>query len=158
MFFMGEEIGAANPYTYDGFMQNREDLIGAAAGTGACLFRYYKDLIRLSVRNEAIRSRMIEVAFTDNDNRVIAFHRWNDRDEFLVVGNLSNAPFASGYWIYSSRIGNANWTEVFNSDSEAYGGWNVGNAGGTLQGSNGALNVVLPAAGLVIFHQSHVNA
>jgi 1,4-alpha-glucan branching enzyme len=156
MFFMGEEIGAAKPYTYDRFMQNREDLIGAATGTGACLFRYYKDLIRLSVRNEAIRSRMIEIAFTDNDNRVIAFHRWNDRDEFLVVGNLGNAPFASGYWIHGDRIGNDNWTEIFNSDSEAYGGWNIGNAGATLHGGDGALNVVLPAAGLVVFRRSRV--
>jgi 1,4-alpha-glucan branching enzyme len=40
---------------------------------------------------------MIEIGFTDNDNRIIAFHRWDDSDEFLVVGNLSNAAFASGY-------------------------------------------------------------
>ena len=55
------------------------------------------------------------------------------------------------------RIGNASWTEVFNSDSEAYGGWNIGNAGATLHGSNGALNVVLPAAGLVVFRRSDLN-
>jgi 1,4-alpha-glucan branching enzyme len=154
MFFMGEEIGAANPFTYDGFMQNREDLIGAATGAGARLFSYYKDLIQFSERNAAIRSRVIEVGVRDNDNRVIAFHRWDDTDEFLVVGNLSNAPFASGYWIYGDRIGDAGWTEVFNSDSQAYGGWNIGNAGATLHGSDGALNVVLPAAGLVVFRRS----
>jgi len=158
MFFMGEEIGAANPFTYDKFMQNREDLIGAAKGAGARLFRYYRDLIRLSERNAAIRSRTIEIAVTNNDNRVIAFHRWDDTDEFLVVGNLSNFPFASGYWIHGDRIANASWTEVFNSDSEAYGGWNIGNSGATLHGSNGALNVVLPAAGLVVFRRSNVNA
>ena len=154
MFFMGEEIGAANPFTYDNFMQNREDLIGAATGAGARLFGYYKDLIRFSERNAAIRSRAIEVGLRDNDNRVIAFHRWDDTDEFLVVGNLSNAPFASGYWIYGDRIGDADWTECFNSDSQAYGGWNIGNAGATLHGGNGALNVVLPAAGLVVFRRS----
>jgi 1,4-alpha-glucan branching enzyme len=158
MFFMGEEIGAANPFTYDRFMQNREDLIGAATGAGARLFRYYKDLIQLSERNAAIRSRVIEVGVRDNDNRVIAFHRWDDTDEFLVVGNLSNAPFASGYWIHGDRIADAGWTEVFNSDSQAYGGWNVGNAGATLHGSNGSLNVVLPAAGLVVFRRSDLSA
>ena len=157
MFFMGEEIGAANPFTYDRFMQNREDLIGAATGAGVRLFRYYRELIRLSVRNAAIRSRMIEIAVRDNDNRVIAFHRWDDSDEFLIVGSLSNAPFPSGYWIHSDRIGDANWTEVFNSDSEAYGGSNIGNAGATLRGANGALNVVLPAAGLIVFRRSVMN-
>jgi 1,4-alpha-glucan branching enzyme len=154
MFFMGEEIGAANPFTYDKFMQNREDLIGAATGTGARLFRYYKDLIRLSERNAAIRSRTIEVGVRDNENRVIAFHRWDGADEFLVVGNLSNAPFASGYWIHSDRLDDAGWTEVFNSDSQAYGGWNIGNAGATLHAMNGALNLVLPAAGLVVFRRA----
>jgi 1,4-alpha-glucan branching enzyme len=139
-------------------MQNREDLIGAAKGVGARLFRYYQDLIRLSERNAAIRSRMIQIAVTDNDNRVIAFHRWNDTDEFLVVGNLSNTPFASGYWINGDRIGNVGWTEVFNSDSEAYGGRNIGNSGATLHSSNGALNVVLPAAGLVVFRRGDLNA
>ncbi len=157
MFFMGEEIGAANPFIYDTFMQNREDLIGAATGAGARLFRYYKELIQLSERNAAIRSRVIEVGVRDNDNRVIAFHRWDDTDEFLVVGNLSNAPFASGYWIYGDRIGDAGWTEVFNSDSQAYGGRNIGNAGATLHGANGSLNVVLPAAGLVVFRRNDVS-
>jgi hypothetical protein len=44
---------------------------------------------------------------------------------------------------------------VFNSDNEAHGGWNVGNAGATLHGANGAL--VVPAAGLVVFGRSAVN-
>jgi 1,4-alpha-glucan branching enzyme len=154
MFFMGEEIGAAKPFLYDTFMQNREDLLGDARGVGARLFRYYQDLIRLSERNAAIRSHMIDVAVSDNANRVIAFHRWDDTDEFLVVGNLGNAAFASGYRFGSDRIGNAGWTEVFNSDGEAYGGWNIGNAGATLRGNNGTLDVILPAAGLVVLRRS----
>jgi 1,4-alpha-glucan branching enzyme len=154
MFFMGEEIGAANLFTYDNFMPNREDLLGAAAGVGARLFRYYRDLIRLSERNAAIRSHLIEVAVTDNSNRVIAFHRWDEASEFFVVGNLGNTPFASGYWIHSDRIGNAGWTEVFNSDGVAYGGWNIGNGGATLFGRNGALNLVLPTAGLIVLRRS----
>lgn len=52
---------------------------------------------------------------------------------------------------HADRIGNASWTEVLNSDSEAYGDWNVGNARATLHRSNGALNLVLPTAGQVVF-------
>lgn len=153
MFFMGEEIGAANPFTYDGFMQNREDLLGAATGSGASLFRYYRDLVRLSEENAGIRSRLIEIAVADDANRVIVFHRWSETDEFVVAGNLGNVPFASGYRIRSDHIGNALWTEVFNSDGEAYGGWNIGNAGATLPGCNGALDLVLPAAGLIVLRR-----
>jgi 1,4-alpha-glucan branching enzyme len=47
---------------------------------------------------------------------------------------------------------------LFNSDSEVYGGWNIGNAGATLHGASGALNVVLPSVGLVVFRRGHMNA
>ncbi len=72
----------------------------------------------------------------------------------LVAGNLSNMAFATGYWIHSDRIDDAGWTEIFNSDAAIYGGSNVGNAGATLTGSNGALNIVLPAAGLVVLRRT----
>ena len=90
----------------------------------------------------------------DNDNRVIAFHRWSSDGEVLVAGNLGNVAFASGYWIHSDRIGDAGWTEIFNSDAAVYGGSNVGNAGAMLIGSNGALNVIIPAAGLVVLRRN----
>jgi len=154
MFFMGEEIGAQKPYRYDTFLANREDIIGDANGVGANLFAYFKALIRLSIDNPAIRSRNIDVAYSDNDNRVIAFHRWDSDSEYLVVGCLADAAFASGYWLHTDRLGGFGWTEVFNSDGAAYGGSNVGNAGRTVQTVNGAINLVLPAAGLVVFRRS----
>ena len=154
MFFMGEEIGAANPYCYDTFMANREDILGDSVGTGALLFRYYQDLIRLSIENAAIRSNNIDVAATDDQNRIIAFHRWDDQDEFLVVGSLNNAAFPNGYWIHSDRLGDAGWTEVFNSDGQAYDGWNVGNDGAALGAQGGSLNLVIPASGLVVLRRS----
>jgi hypothetical protein len=85
-----------------------------------------------------------------------AAHRPEDRQDKEIVplgktrSSLGNVAFASGYWIRSDRIGDAGWTEIFNSDAAVYGGSNVGNAGATLIGSNGALNVILPAPGLVV--------
>jgi 1,4-alpha-glucan branching enzyme len=154
MFFMGEEIGAQKFYRYNDFMQNREDIVGDTTGTGAALFRYYCDLIRLSETSAAIRSRNIEVTIADDANRVIAFHRWDDNGEFLVVGCLGNAAFANGYWIHGDRLGAAAWTEIFNSDSQDYGGWNIGNGGRTLAAVNSALNVIIPAAGLIVFRRA----
>jgi len=154
MFFMGEEIGAQKPYRYDSFLQNREDILGDAHGSGAHLFAYFKALIRFSIDNPAIRSRNIDVGFTDNANRIIAFHRWDEAGEYLVAGCLANAAFAGGTWLHTDRLANFAWTEIFNSDSAEYGGWNVGNAGGTLQAENGALKAVLPAAGVVVFRRA----
>ena len=121
---------------------------------GANLFAYFKALIRLSIDNPAIRSRNIDVGYTDNANRVIAFHRWDEASEFLVVGCLANAAFANGYRLHTDRLDGFGWTEMFNSDGAAYGGWNVGNAGRTLLAENGVLNAVLPAAGLLVFRRT----
>ena len=154
MFFMGEEIGAQKFYRYNDFMQNREDIIGDSTGTGAALFRYYQDLIHLSETSAAIRSRNIDVSIADDANRVIAFHRWDDIGEFLVVGCLANAGFTNGYWIHGDRLGTASWTEIFNSDSQDYGGWNIGNGGRTLTAVNSALNLVIPAVGLVVLRRA----
>jgi 1,4-alpha-glucan branching enzyme len=154
MFFMGEEIGAAKFYCYDTFMANREDILGDAVGSGALLYRYYQDLIRLSVQSAAIRSTNIDVPVTDDQNRIIAFHRWDDQYEFFIAGSLNNAAFTNGYWVRSGRLGDARWTEVFNSDGQAYGGWNVGNEGATLSAQGGSLNLVIPASGLVVLRRS----
>jgi 1,4-alpha-glucan branching enzyme len=154
MFFMGEEIGAQKPYRYDSFLQNREDIMGDAKGVGANLFAFFKAIIRLSIDCPAIRSSNIDVGYSDNTNRVIAFHRWDGASEFLVVGCLANAPFSHGYWFHTDRLGGFGWTEIFNSDGAAYGGRDVGNAGQTLRAQNGALNVVLPAAGFLVFRRT----
>jgi 1,4-alpha-glucan branching enzyme len=151
MFFMGEEIGAQKPYRYNDFLANREDILGERVGNGAKLFRCYRDLIDLSVKHGAIRSRNIEVTVCHDANRVVAFHRWDDQSEFFIVGSLANAAFKSGYWLSSPRLAGANWQEVFNTDSDSYGGTNVGNAGVTLSAERDALNIVLPACGVLVF-------
>jgi 1,4-alpha-glucan branching enzyme len=154
MFFMGEEVGAAKFYRYNDFLANREDLISEAKGDGARLFHFYQDLIRFSEQNAAIRSSNIAVTVSDNENRVIAFHRWDETNEFLVVGCLGNTPFQAGYRLHDDRLGSAKWTEIFNSDAQVYGGWNIGNAGATLTATGNALDVVIPAVGLIVLSKA----
>jgi 1,4-alpha-glucan branching enzyme len=50
MFFMAEEIGALKRYTFDGFLQGREDILGEREGNGKLMFRFYQDLITLARR------------------------------------------------------------------------------------------------------------
>ena len=40
MFFMGEEVGASEPYRYNDFLDNREDFPALRRGTGGRLFRF----------------------------------------------------------------------------------------------------------------------
>ena len=153
MFFMGEEIGALKRYTYDNFLPNREDILGERAGNGQALFRFYQDLISLRRRLRSVRSRNIDILHQWNANRTLAFKRWDGDEETIIVTSFNNAPFANGYVIEKDwlAIPDAGWKEIFNSDAARYGGQNVGNGGAILYSSQGRLNVVIPANGLVVF-------
>jgi len=154
MFFMGEEIGAQKPYTFDHFIDNREDILGDTVGVGAAMFRFYQDLITLSRRLRSVRSHNIDILYQYNPNRVIAFRRKSGDEEVIVVGSFNNSAFQSGYVIQNDLLRpNAGWQEIFNSDAGIYGGQNVGNAGSTIAAVDGLLNVVIPAAGFVVFQK-----
>lgn len=97
MFFMGEEVCAVNPYRYNDFLEFREDYQAMRESTGARMFRFYQDLIRLRLWSPALRSPGIEIVYTHNEDRILAFRRWSGDEEFLVIASLNNRPFKDGY-------------------------------------------------------------
>ena len=152
MFFMGEEIAAQKRYTYDKFIENREDIPGERNGNGGPMFRFYQDLISLSRRLRSIRGPDIDIVHCSNENRVLVFKRWSGGEEVIIAASLNNSPFADGYIIEKDALAipEAGWREVFNSDAAIYGGRNIGNSGATLSGAGHRLNVVIPANGFVV--------
>lgn len=152
MFFMGEEVGAKNAFTYDNFINEREDILGERLNSGKTLFRYYQDVITLSRRQRSIRSHNIDILHQSNANRVIAFKRWSGDEEVIVVASLNNAPFADGYTIEKDHLAipDGGWKEVFNSDAAVYGGQNMGNGGAIIPSSHGCINAKIPANGFVV--------
>jgi len=153
MFFMGEEVGFQKDYTYNNFINQRENFPVARNGPGAGLFRFYQDVIRFRHANSALKSPFIDITYVHNTNRIIAFKRWYGHEEFFVIASLNDNPFVQGYGITNSRISDGMWREVFNSDSTAYGGVNIGNGGNVLSVKNGYINIILPANALVIFQK-----
>lgn len=153
IFLMGEEIGAQKPYRYQDFSDNKEDLLYEKATDGAKLFKFYQDLIQFRYAHSSVRSPNIEVVYVHNIDRVIAFRRWDQHEELLVVASLNNYPFTREYNFRSDRIGNSRWHEIFNSDAIAYGGADIGNFGQTLISVNGYLHLEIPANGFVIFQK-----
>ncbi|MBF0343054.1 MAG: alpha amylase C-terminal domain-containing protein [Nitrospirae bacterium] len=77
---------------------------------------FTRDLIWLRRRYPALRGERINVFHVHNDNRVIAFHRWLDTgNDVVIVVSLSEYT----YYNNSYRIGFPAygwWHEVFNSD------------------------------------------
>jgi 1,4-alpha-glucan branching enzyme len=156
MFFMGEEIGAQKPYTFDRFMDNRENLAGDRGGQGAQMFRFYQDIIRFSKRHPATRSGEIDIIHASGSNRILAFTRSAGSDSLLVVASLRNQPFLDGYVIQteSSRLQDGAWHEVFNCDAALYGGNNVGNLGADIPVLGGRIQARIPANGFLVFQKT----
>ena len=154
MFFMGEEVGAQKPYRYTDFLENKEDIPAQRAGEGAGLFRFYRDLIGLRLAHGGLRSREIDILDVDDEGRVLAFRRWDESEDFLVLASLQDEPYAEGYGLRGTRLPGGSWAEIFNSDAAHYGGADIGNAGATLETQAGDMRVVLPANGVIVFRKA----
>jgi 1,4-alpha-glucan branching enzyme len=88
-----------------------------------------------------VRSGQIDIIHALPTTRVVAFVRRSFAESLLIVASLNNAAFADGYVIETAeaRLPSGAWREIFNSDSDWYGGNNLGNFGTAIpavQGSN----------------------
>jgi 1,4-alpha-glucan branching enzyme len=152
MFFMGEEVGASEPYRYDDFLEHREDFHALREGVGANLYRFYGDLIHLRRRHPSLRSTNIDILYTHDANRLLAFRRWDGPEDFLVVASLSNRNFTDGYEIRNSSIVDGDWREVLNSDASSFGGGDLGNPDG-VRSAGGRFSPRLPANSVLVFQR-----
>jgi 1,4-alpha-glucan branching enzyme len=150
MFLMGEEVGLVKNFTYDGFLQNREDLLAARDGAGRYLFRFYQDLIRLRQRHQTFASANIETVLVHNADRILAFRRWKGPENYLVITTLSDFGWPDGYQLSTPVVAAGNWREIFSSDAKLYGGAGVVNDEEELVVVDGKMTVKLPARGFVV--------
>jgi 1,4-alpha-glucan branching enzyme len=148
MFLMGEEVGAVKAFTYDGFLDNREDLIGLRNGAGRSLFRFYRELIRLRRRHHTFATANIATVMVHNADRVLAFHRWKGPEHYLVVATLNDFGWPEGYRV-PTPIADGSWREIFSSDATIYGGGGVANEG-EIETVDGHLTVKMPARGFIV--------
>jgi 1,4-alpha-glucan branching enzyme len=149
MFLMGEEVGATKDFTYGGFLQNREDLLGLRKGEGQHLFRFYRDLIRLRLRHHTFSTPNIEVLLTHNADRLLSFYRWKGPERYLVVATLSDTGWPDGYALRTPSIVEGQWREIFSSDAAPYGGDGVSNPA-EIAASDGEILLKVPARGFVV--------
>lgn len=149
MFLMGEEIGAAKNFTYDGFLENREDISGARRGSGAKLFRFYTELVGLRRRHQTLAAPNIDILHVHNADRVLVFHRWKGPEHYVVAATLSDQGWPDGYAIPVPPIADGRWRQIFSSDARVYGGQGIDNPE-ELQPDEGWLQLRIPARGFVV--------
>jgi 1,4-alpha-glucan branching enzyme len=120
--------------------------------------RFTQDAVRLRMNQPGLRGEGLNVFYTSDADRVIAFQRRvvGQGNDVVVVATLSE----STWWGYRVGFPSAGrWAEVFNSD--AYDNWVnpmvAGNAGGVtaeavpMHGLPASASVVIPANGVVVF-------
>ena len=114
-----------------------------------------RDLIALRRHHPSLCGEAINVYHVNNANRVIAFHRWVNGEDVVVVASLNE----STWWHYNigfPRLGF--WQEIFNSDyyDNMPNPQTTGNGGGVradygpLHGLACAASVVIPANGVLV--------
>ncbi|MCP3920086.1 MAG: 1,4-alpha-glucan branching protein [bacterium] len=118
MLFQGQEI------LEDGFFQDTDPVDWTKLATYAGIFQMYKDMIAMR-RNFAGTTRGLmgnstNFHHTNNGDKVIAFHRWDQGgagDDVVVVANFRNRAW-DDYRVGLPRAGQ--WKVRFNSDWDGY--------------------------------------
>jgi 1,4-alpha-glucan branching enzyme len=143
LLFMGGELASPREWDHDGEIE--WDLLKDPGHGG--MQRLIGDLNRLYTREAALHASDGDpkgfrwAIGDDSTNSVFAYERCApDSSRLLVVANMTPTPRHS-YRIPVSRDGV--WRELLNTDSENYGGSNVGN-GGQAESRDGALTLTLP--------------
>jgi 1,4-alpha-glucan branching enzyme len=118
MIFQGQE------FLEDQWFHDQDPIDWSKKETYQGILRMYRDLIRLR-RNwhdttRGLRGPHVSVHHVNNQDKVIAFHRWEQggpRDDVVVVVNMADASYAS-YNLGFPRPGV--WRVRFNSDWQGY--------------------------------------
>jgi 1,4-alpha-glucan branching enzyme len=163
MIFMGQEF-LEDKYWTD--WQGRPDLLiwwDGLNGKDEAMsdqHRFTRELMWLRRKHPALRGEGLNVYHVDDDNRVMAFHRWlpgSGRDVVVVLSLNENTCYDGSY-----RLGfplGGHWEEVFNSDvydtffnPNVHGNFSGIDAGGPAwNGLPGSAGITLPANSLLVF-------
>lgn len=129
LLFMGGEFGQRAEWNHDRSLDWH--LLHEPGHAG--VMQWVGDLNRTMVAHPALHqldhdaSGFCWIDFSDATNSVVAFAR-RDRDGRWIVVILNFTPIARHDYRIGVPVG-GRWTEVLNSDAEAYGGSGLGNGG-----------------------------
>jgi 1,4-alpha-glucan branching enzyme len=158
LLFMGQEFAQFNEWNAEKSLE--WDLLGYDSHKG--IQKCIADLNKVYRENPALWQKdcstdgFYGINCGDSDNSVISFIRYGENPGDFVVVAVNFTPVEKE----SYRLGvdeNCYYEEIFNSDSQMYGGSNFGNAGGVwsfTEGSHGkpfSIDIKLPPLGAVIF-------
>ncbi len=157
MLFMGTEV---HHYGYwspdrDQYGDHRFDWSLRADDLGRQMITCVADANRVRAQHPALQLGRLEFTHRDAANRVLAFKRWNDEgDVVLVVVNCSGNKWRDATYGVDTHADGA-FEEIFNSQAPQYGGWNdSGNYAAVLAvDGGGKIYIRLPEWSTLIFRR-----
>lgn len=131
MMFMGNECSMY------GYWHDSEDINGdhrfdwhlTGDLTGLAMRKLVADANQVRWNHPSLRSGMLQVTHEDHNNNIIAFKRWNNSgDVILVIVNAGDSNFQNySYRVRTEQTGL--WSQILCTQDKEYGGWNgAGNA------------------------------
>ncbi|HWE61440.1 MAG TPA: alpha-amylase family glycosyl hydrolase [Chloroflexota bacterium] len=160
MLFFGSEChhyGYWNPRD-DAYGDHRFDWAIAGDALGQPMRDLVRDVNAVRWDHPALRADAPPlVVHVDASNRVLAFKRWDDHgDVLLIVVNLSDNQWPDPVYGVAAGGPGDHWLEVFNSQAPHYGGWaDSGNYLADLQvDADGQLRMRLPQWSVLLFRQT----
>ncbi|HEV2172759.1 MAG TPA: alpha-amylase family glycosyl hydrolase [Nitrospira sp.] len=155
MLFMGTEghlDGFWDPVVGTGY-DHRLNWLEIGNDIGAPMQQMVGDINRLRWKHPALRSPNGLVTHIDHQNTVVAFKRYNDQgDVLLIIVNAGDGQWNTNQHGVSLSGDSGTWREIFNSQAPVYGGINtVGNPGNAIEAVNGTLWVYLPSWSVLVF-------
>lgn len=116
LIWMGEEFGECQPKTLE---SSKLDWTLLENENNQNLFQHYAGLIRLRKENPALHTENIDFFHEDNESKVFAYTRWNDKgSRIVVIANLSD-HFLAGYRVPHFPISGSwhEWTKDYDIQS-----------------------------------------
>lgn len=118
MIFQGQDI------LEDSWFQDTDPIDWSRISEFKGITKLYRDLIYIRLNkagfSRGLTGQHIEILKADNENKVIAYHRWMDcgvNDSIVVVMNFSQKPVENYLLNFPSE---GEWINRFNSDWEGY--------------------------------------
>ena len=154
MLFMGTEghlDGFWDPVVSGG--DHRLDWSQIGDELGAPMQRLVHDANQLRWAHPALRGPAGQVVHIDRTNNVLAFKRWNDGGNLLlIVVNAGDNQWSSHEYDVSLPGDDGSWQEAFNSQAPTYGGIDTpGNFGFDIQATDNQLPISLPSWSVLVF-------
>jgi 1,4-alpha-glucan branching enzyme len=161
MLFMGSECHHwgywwPNPDGNPATSEHRFDWAIAGDSIGISMRNLVGDINWIRWHNPALRSDTLQFIHEDRPNTVLAFKRWHESGNIIVVVvNLSDRQWQEHDYGIDLGGETGQWEEIFNSQSPQYDGWNdSGNYGSDphVEG-DGKIYINLPKWSVLIFRK-----